>query len=702
MTPLDALAALGSGPTSAGPSVDLDEARRFLNALDPVGRFTFQTFDDTKAKRKHLVRVFHGTLEQHSDELSRLNADGAGVFVTVNETDLCGRTAENVTRVRAAFVDLDGAPLDPVEDCQPNIVVESSPGRWHAYWLVTDLRLDQFTALQERLSKKFRADPAVKDLPRVMRLPGFFHRKNPSEFRSCVHATSAAKPRSLADLTTLFGFDPHDGDAFDGSEFYASTPPHFVPTEEWLRACPPCRGGKVADKIMMSIVAKLKINDRRCAAFEGLWTLFDQYYNPRCTTADGKTLYPWTEQEILRAFERAHAGEKAAVDAPARIRIVSFADIKAERLEWFWEGYVPKGMATILQGDGGLGKSTLSLDLVARFTTGRSMPFETSQKPPGTALIFTTEDDKGRVIKPRLIAAGADLTRVKTFFVPLVENDMREISLPKDVGALREAIEATGAQLAILDPLTDFVDRGGKEGIDLYKAQDARAVLTPITRLAQETGCTFLILHHLNKDTSRQAQHRGSGSADLRNAVRSVLVVGKDPEAPEAHRALVPDKRNLAAGDLSAMRWKVVAATASVDGLSLPTSRVEWIERCKLTADDVLSAPTSIAGASSLEKAKAFLLEELDDGPQPIKSLKKRAKELGIEVRTLQRAAHEVAPPPKLLPAVETGKKEWHWHLPGKLECSKFVGGSSPERPFVARVGDETEIVAAGRARQRR
>ncbi|MFP3632139.1 DNA-primase RepB domain-containing protein, partial [Burkholderia sp. SIMBA_045] len=88
-----------------------------------------------------------------------------------------GRKAENVTGVRAIFVDLDGAPLGPVLrwELRPRIVVQSSLGRWHGYWKVSDCAPDQFRKLQERVAKRFGGDSKVIDLPRVMRLPGFYH-----------------------------------------------------------------------------------------------------------------------------------------------------------------------------------------------------------------------------------------------------------------------------------------------------------------------------------------------------------------------------------------------------------------------------------------------------------------------------------------------------------------------------------------------
>jgi P4 family phage/plasmid primase-like protien len=159
-----------------------DEAAKFLGCLDATADFfTFQTFDDNRERDDpKLARILHGTLQEHWQHLVHLNQQGAGIFVTINVTDRNGRSKENIVGSRAVFCDLDGAPLEPVlrNGRMPHIVVQSSPGRWHPYWKVIGLELTEFEAIQLRLAKQFNSDPSVKDLPRVMRLPGFFHCKD--------------------------------------------------------------------------------------------------------------------------------------------------------------------------------------------------------------------------------------------------------------------------------------------------------------------------------------------------------------------------------------------------------------------------------------------------------------------------------------------------------------------------------------------
>lgn len=138
---------------------------------------TIQTFDDSPARRGGLARILHGPLTRHAAHLDALNRIGAGIFMMVNAGDLRGRTSANVVELRALFIDADG-PLNRPYQLPPSILVRSARGE-HAYWLVgagADL-LGRFTASQKHLASFYGTDPAVCDLARVMRLPGFRHLK---------------------------------------------------------------------------------------------------------------------------------------------------------------------------------------------------------------------------------------------------------------------------------------------------------------------------------------------------------------------------------------------------------------------------------------------------------------------------------------------------------------------------------------------
>lgn len=206
---------------------DLNEAAQLLDALEPGGIFTFQTFDDTPAKRKDMASIRHGALADCADYLKRQNGQGAGIFVTVNKTDGKGREYRNVERVRALFVDLDGAPIEPVRSgpLLPHITVESSPGRWHAYWLVDGCGLDDFKPLQRGLIALFGGDKACIDLPRVMRLPGFWHRKA-APFMSRVLDYNESPRYPLQAVLDAFGWaTPKDAEPRRAAQPSAAPPP---------------------------------------------------------------------------------------------------------------------------------------------------------------------------------------------------------------------------------------------------------------------------------------------------------------------------------------------------------------------------------------------------------------------------------------------------------------------------------------------
>lgn len=172
-----------------------------------AGVHTIQTFDD-KGTNQKLAKIFHFNklTETMSRRLQYMNADGVGVYMSINETDGKGRCAANVKRVRAVFADLDGAPLDPTLEYNPSLIVESSPGRYHAYWFTTDTPLNGFTALQKNIIRMFKSDNQVHDLSRVLRIPGFYHmKKKPFLSRVC---GGSGEVFSYRDLVNFFPPEP--------------------------------------------------------------------------------------------------------------------------------------------------------------------------------------------------------------------------------------------------------------------------------------------------------------------------------------------------------------------------------------------------------------------------------------------------------------------------------------------------------------
>jgi len=167
--------------------IDLEQAKLFLSTLGSPA-YIFQTFTDSKAQRKlsikdPLARVLIGTFEEHVVSLQTLSSKGAGVFVQINAGKV--RSAVAVTQVRALFVDIDeptrtDATLAVISKNmpKPSMLVNSSPGKYHLYWMADKCPIDKFILYQKHLARKFFTDLNICTLERVMRLPGFPHQKH--------------------------------------------------------------------------------------------------------------------------------------------------------------------------------------------------------------------------------------------------------------------------------------------------------------------------------------------------------------------------------------------------------------------------------------------------------------------------------------------------------------------------------------------
>lgn len=188
---------------------DWHMVNQFLDALTGAtsGKVTFQVFHDRD--KQNIQHAAHRHLNRSSkyQSLYSKQQSGCGVFVMVNEGDGNGRKAQNVIKVRALFVDLDGVTWQPAaEALKPHIIVESSPGRFHLYWKVRDCPLHQFKILQKAIATKFHGDKSCIDLSRVLRVPGFFHLKQ-NPVMSRLHQINDMPEYSLESVVSSMKLD---------------------------------------------------------------------------------------------------------------------------------------------------------------------------------------------------------------------------------------------------------------------------------------------------------------------------------------------------------------------------------------------------------------------------------------------------------------------------------------------------------------
>ncbi len=197
--------------TGTGLQPDREPAERFLRALDPGAEFfSFRTFSDTPYSRvpgkDPLEHAIHGSLQACWARLVELNRRGAAIAVTINATDGRARSVPHIQRVRALFVDDDRPdPARPVFPLAPHILVRSSPGRYHRYWLVRGVSRQSFTGLQAQLARFYNADLKVCALNHAMGVPGFWRRKRATVWRlTRLLSVSGARPFENAEFEGIF------------------------------------------------------------------------------------------------------------------------------------------------------------------------------------------------------------------------------------------------------------------------------------------------------------------------------------------------------------------------------------------------------------------------------------------------------------------------------------------------------------------
>lgn len=328
--------------------------------------------------------------------------------------------------------------------------------------------------------------------------------------------------------------------------------------------------------------------------------------------------------------------------APSFTPIVQrVADIVPRPIRWLWKHYVPLGAVTVLQGDPGLGKSSILADLAARVTRGARAPLSEVPMAAGAVLMLTSEDSHAAVLRPRLEAAGADAARVlvMTEVLSTCDGRPRHVALSEHLGAIEAACAEHDVRLLIVDPVMSFI--GG--GIDAYSDYGVRQVLDGLAPLAQRLDLAVVLVRHFTKSRNGTAMHHGSGSIAFSGLARSVLEV----DETKTGRVLASVKRNYGPAP-PPVAYGFVEVPGPFDQ---PVGRVQWI-----------GAPAARpAEPSPLERALVFLNAQFADGPVPAAEVRSAAGARGISGRTLGAAKKELG--------VRSARAahSWWWLLPGQV-----------------------------------
>jgi hypothetical protein len=307
------------------------------------------------------------------------------------------------------------------------------------------------------------------------------------------------------------------------------------------------------------------------------------------------------------------------------------------------------GKLTVFAGDPGVGKSAVSLDVVARVTTNR--PFSDGTLPKaGEAIILSAEDDTADTLRPRLDAAGADVSKVHIIKAVGETNAAGEsleyvFNLTQDLSLLGKALtDCPGVRLIVIDPLSAYLGN-----TDSYRNASMRGVLAPLAKLASDHAVAVVGIDHLTK-AEKKAIYRVSGSIATVAASRSAWVFAKD-KTEESRRLMLPLKNNLA-GDQEGLAYRIEEVQLPTDHGTIPTIRVGWEEGpVNRNVEEVLSETPEkddSALAGTIDWLKANLVE-----PKEVSVLIAQAKGDGRSWSTVKRAKEKLG--------VESKKVADHW-----------------------------------------
>ena len=321
------------------------------------------------------------------------------------------------------------------------------------------------------------------------------------------------------------------------------------------------------------------------------------------------------------------------------VQLIQASLLKIVAVLWLWFGWLARGKFHVLAGTPGTGKTTIAMSVAATCTTNGRFPDGLACRG-GNVLIWTGEDDPADTLAPRLLASGADLSRV--FFIQGTSENgkLRSFDPARDIHTLEQQAKAIGnIALMIVDPVVSAVAGDG------HKAGDVRRGLQPLVDLAAALDCAVVGITHFSKGTAgRDPLERVTGSQAFGALARVVIVAAKDGtdsgDDRPARRFVARAKSNIGPDGGGYDYHLEQSELAGHPGLI--ASYVTWGAAIEGTARDLLGAAeineAEGSNASEAQDAEAFLESLLADGPVAVRTIEADSKGAGYAWRTIQRA----------------------------------------------------------------
>ena len=351
------------------------------------------------------------------------------------------------------------------------------------------------------------------------------------------------------------------------------------------------------------------------------------------------------------------------------LNIVRLSEVEAKPIRWLWPNFIPKGKLSLIVGHPGQGKSTLTAEIAAIVSRGEPWPVSGVKADIGEVIFLSSEDDIHDTIKPRMMAADADHSKVRFIrSVAVSDNRNRPFYLKRDI----EKLEDLEADLLVIDPIT-----ANLAGVDTHNNAEVREALELLRDFAERKDMAVVCVSHLNKSENSESISRVSGSMAFTAVPRAVHILIPDPDSP-SRRLLFPLKGNLGPNQdcyAFSIESRILAG-------GIHTSAIVW-------EDDYVPIPIGWGPQdkpkTALERAKEFLKQLLGEKSYPANEVRDLAIRVGHSEATVRRAADELGIR-KSKAGMDGG---WTWSLPDST--AEGVQDAQDEDASLMSTFEETE-----------